>query len=133
METKKAVIALAALAQETRLAVFRLLVEAGPTGVSAGEICEAVKAAPATLSFHLKEMSHAGLIESRQDGRYLFYSANFARMNELLGFLSANCCARDGVDCGARCRPGQRATNIKTGKSRLAGGVPSSKRRVTAR
>jgi DNA-binding transcriptional ArsR family regulator len=105
MESKQAVSALAALAQETRLAVFRLLVQAGPTGLSVGEIGEAVKAAPATLSFHLKEMTHAGLIEPRQDGRYIFYAANFLRMNELLGFLTENCCARDGVTCSPACVP----------------------------
>ena len=105
MESKQAVSALAALAQETRLAVFRLLVQAGPTGLSVGEIGEAVKAAPATLSFHLKEMTHAGLIEPRQDGRYIFYAANFLRMNELLGFLTENCCARDGVTCSPECVP----------------------------
>jgi len=105
MESKQAVSALAALAQETRLAVFRLLVQTGPTGLSVGEIGEAVKAAPATLSFHLKEMTHAGLIEPRQDGRYIFYAANFPRMNELLAFLTENCCARDGVTCAPGCGP----------------------------
>ena len=133
METKKAVGALAALAQETRLAVFRLLVEAGPTGVSAGEICEAVKTAPATLSFHLKEMSHAGLITSRQDGRYLFYSANFAQMNELLGFLTDNCCARDGVSCAPVCKPARGAAGAKAQKARPANPPQSSRRRVAAR
>jgi DNA-binding transcriptional ArsR family regulator len=107
MESKQAVAALAALAQETRLAVFRLLVQVGPTGLSVGEIGEAVKAAPATLSFHLKEMTHAGLIEPRHDGRYIFYAASFQRMNELLGFLSENCCAQDGMSCAPECGPGE--------------------------
>ena len=102
MESIKAVAALAALAQETRLAIFRLLVEAGPTGQSVGEIGAEVKAAPATLSFHLKELTHAGLIVARQDGRYIFYSANFEHMNDLLGFLTENCCARDGLACAAK-------------------------------
>ncbi len=101
MESNKAVAALAALAQETRLAIFRLLVEAGPTGQSVGEIGAEVKAAPATLSFHLKELAHAGLIVARQDGRYIFYSANFDHMKDLLGFLTENCCARDGLSCDA--------------------------------
>lgn len=107
MESKTAVSSLAALAQEHRLAVFRLLVERGPSGVSAGEIGAELKIAPATLSFHLKELSHAGLILARQDGRFIFYSANFDRMNELVGFLTENCCARDGVSCGpgAVCAP----------------------------
>jgi ArsR family transcriptional regulator, arsenate/arsenite/antimonite-responsive transcriptional repressor len=103
METKSVIASLAALAQETRLAVYRLLVEAGPTGMSVGEIGAGVKSTPATLSFHLKELTHAGLISSRQDGRYVFYSANYQRMNDLLGFLGQNCCARDGLDCAPSC------------------------------
>ncbi len=99
MESKQAVNALAALAQETRLAIFRLLVQVGPSGLSVGEISADVKTSPATLSFHLKEMVHADLIEPRQDGRFIFYSANYAQMNGLLGFLTENCCAKDGVSC----------------------------------
>jgi DNA-binding transcriptional ArsR family regulator len=107
MESKKAVNSLAALAQENRLAVFRLLVERGPSGVSAGEIGAELHIAPATLSFHLKELSHADLILARQDGRYIFYSANFDQMNALVGFLTENCCARDGGSCapGVVCAP----------------------------
>ena len=104
MESTEAVTSLAALAQETRLAIYRLLVEAGPTGLAVGEIGASVKAAPATLSFHLKELANAGLIAARQDGRYIFYSANYARMNTLLGFLTDNCCARDG-GCRPACGP----------------------------
>ena len=113
MNTSQAVAALAALAQESRLAIFRLLVEAGPTGLSVGEIGASVQAAPATLSFHLKELFRAGLVASRQEGRYIFYSANYESMNGLLGFLSENCCARDGTACGPSCvpkRPARRAT-----------------------
>ena len=107
MKSIQAVKALAALAQESRLAVYRLLVERGPTGVSAGEIGAELKIAPATLSFHLKELSHAELITSRQEGRYIFYSANFDEMNALVGYLTENCCTRDGVSCRPRavCRP----------------------------
>jgi ArsR family transcriptional regulator len=108
MESKNAIASLAALAQETRLGVFRLLVEAGPTGLSVGEIGAAVKTAPATLSFHLKELVNAGLALSRQEGRYIFYSANYEHMTTLLGFLTENCCARDG------CRPGCGPTLKKT-------------------
>lgn|SRR5512137_324234 len=116
MKTNDAVAALAALAQETRLAVFRLLVEQGSAGMSAGEIAERVGIAPAALSFHLKELSHARLVTSRQDGRYVFYAADFAAMNRLLAFLTENCCAADGGACGpAACAPSssQRGTSRK--------------------
>ena len=99
MNAKTAVASLAALAQESRLAIYRQLVEAGPTGLSVGEIGASLKVSPATLSFHLKALSHAGLVASRQDGRYLYYSANYERMTGLLGYLTENCCAADGVDC----------------------------------
>ena len=91
-----AVRALGALAQPTRLSIFRVLVEAGPTGLAAGEIAAAVGAMPTNLSFHLKELAHAGLVSSRQEGRFVFYSANYADMNQLIAFLTENCCARDG-------------------------------------
>lgn len=117
METKTAVTALAALAQESRLGIFRLLVQVGPSGKSAGEIASELDLAPATLSFHLKEMAHAGLIAARQDGRFIYYSANFAQMNTLVDFLTENCCASDGVACApARCRPAP-----KIGKSKPKG------------
>lgn len=99
MEIKDAVTALAAIAQETRLAVFRALVVAGPDGLSAGRIADGLAVAPATLSFHLKELDHAGLVTARQDGRYVIYAANFEQMNALLGFLTENCCRGAVVDC----------------------------------
>ena len=113
MESKAALSALAALAQETRLAIFRLLVSVGPTGLAVGEIGHELGTAPATLSFHLKELARADLIAPRQDGRFIFYAANFERMNDLLGFLTENCCARDGMACAASCpsaNPGQPAS-----------------------
>jgi len=100
MKTDDVVAALAALAQSTRLAVFRLLVQQGPTGLAAGEIAARLDIAPATLSFHLKELSRAGLVGPRQDGRFIYYAADFAAMNELLGFLTENCCAADCMSCG---------------------------------
>lgn len=99
MEIKEAVAALGALAQETRLAVFRLLVEAGPQGVPAGRIGEALDVPPATLSFHLKELSHAGLATSRQDGRFIYYAADFERMAALMTFLTRNCCQGMPQEC----------------------------------
>nr|WP_314857618.1 metalloregulator ArsR/SmtB family transcription factor [uncultured Undibacterium sp.] len=92
METKTAITTLAALAQESRLAIFRLLVAVGPEGLAASKIAEQLEVPTSSLSFHLKELSNAGLIEARQDGRFIIYSANFAAMNNLLGFLTENCC-----------------------------------------
>ena len=97
MELKTAVAALAALAQETRLAAYRLLVQAGPAGLAAGRIAEALGVSPATLSFHLKEMAYAGLIHSRQEGRWVIYRAHYAQMNALLAYLGENCCAGSGT------------------------------------
>jgi ArsR family transcriptional regulator, arsenate/arsenite/antimonite-responsive transcriptional repressor len=87
--------------------VYRLLVQFGPSGLAAGEIAAQLDLAPATLSFHLKELSHAGLIRSRQEGRFIFYAADFAAMNALVAFLTENCCAADGVSCAPApgCRP----------------------------
>lgn len=99
MENKHAVTALAALSQESRLGIFRILMRTGPEGLSAGKIGEALGIAPSSLSFHLKELSHANLVVSRQEGRYVIYSANFAAMNELLAFLTEDCCG--GRACGS--------------------------------
>lgn len=92
METNNAVIALSALAQATRLAVFRTLVQAGPSGLAAGKISELTGIPPSSLSFHLKELSHAKLATPKQDGRFVIYTAEFETMNALLGFLTENCC-----------------------------------------
>lgn len=92
MQTKEVITALAALAQESRLAVFRLLVQVGPEGLAASKIAEVLGVPPSSLSFHLKELLYADLVMSRQDGRFVIYSANIANMNKLLGFLTENCC-----------------------------------------
>ncbi|GAB3129933.1 ArsR/SmtB family transcription factor [Novispirillum itersonii] len=116
MEQKTAVSALAALAQDSRLTVFRLLVQAGPAGLPAGQIAAASGIAPSSLSFHLKELSHAGLVSSRQEGRFVIYTAAFAVMNELIGFLTENCCA--GEPCGptaAVCCPPEAGGTPKPG------------------
>lgn len=92
MDTKATITALAALAQESRLAVFRLLIQLGPEGMAATKIGSELGVAPSSMSFHLKELTHANLVSSRQEGRYVIYSANFNVMNELIGFLTENCC-----------------------------------------
>lgn len=93
MNSKLAVRALSALAHESRLAIFRALVVAGPNGLAAGDIAQELGLSPSSLSFHLKDLSHAELVHSRQEGRFIFYSANFDSMNGLVGFLTENCCA----------------------------------------
>ena len=99
MKMKEALAALSALAQETRLTTYRLLVEAGPEGISAGRIAEMLAVAPAALSFHLKEMSHAGLVSSRQRGRFIYYAADFEQMASLMTFLTHNCCKGMPREC----------------------------------
>jgi len=98
-----AVTALAALAQDSRLAIFRTLVQAGPAGLAAGRIGELTGIAPSSLSFHLKELAHAGLVAARPAGRFVIYTANFATMNALLGYLTENCCG--GNPCAPVCTP----------------------------
>lgn len=102
MEIKDAVESLAALAQETRLSVFRALVQAGSEGVAAGALGERLGVPPATLSFHLKELARAGLIDSRTAGRYVIYRANYASMDGLIAYLTENCCAGDAAQCTPR-------------------------------
>ncbi|HEY3698245.1 MAG TPA: metalloregulator ArsR/SmtB family transcription factor [Spongiibacteraceae bacterium] len=97
MKSKAAVTRLAALAQPNRLAIFRLLVQRGPEGLCVGDIGAKMQIANATLSFHLKELLNAGLITSTQQGRFIFYAANFSAMDELIGYLTENCC--EGVSC----------------------------------
>ena len=98
METTQAVQALSALAQGTRLSIFRLLVQAGPGGMAAGGIGEELDLPPATLSFHLAGLTRAGLADSRQDGRFVIYSANFQNMNLLVDYLTENCCGGNSCE-----------------------------------
>jgi len=100
METKQAVAALTALAQESRLRVFRLLVPAGEDGISAGDIAVELDVPAATLTFHLKELMHGGLIESRREGRSIIYSLRVEGMRELLDFLTHDCCKGCPELCG---------------------------------
>ena len=96
--------ALSALAQPTRLAIYRLLVASGPEGMAAGQIAEQLKVAPANLSFHFKALSHAGLVESRQDGRFVYYAANFSAMNDMVAYLTENCCNGNPDACKPECK-----------------------------
>jgi ArsR family transcriptional regulator, arsenate/arsenite/antimonite-responsive transcriptional repressor len=124
METKTAVTALAALAQETRLSIFRLLVEAGPEGVAAGRIGETLEVPAATLSFHLKELTRAGLVSTRHERQFIYYAVDFERMAELMTFLTQNCCQGMPEKCLTvveralgRCCPPQPKTKQKRSRS----------------
>jgi DNA-binding transcriptional ArsR family regulator len=99
MDIKTAVLQLSSIAQEARLDIFRLLVQAGQEGLPAGNIGESLSIPPSTLSFHLKELSRAGLIQSRQVSRFIYYSANYESMNSLLAYLTENCCAGESKCC----------------------------------
>jgi ArsR family transcriptional regulator len=107
METSDAVTALAALAQDNRLDVFRLLVQAGPEGLPAGRVASQLGLAPNTLTFHFDRLRSAGLVTVRRDGRSMIYAARFATMNALLGFLTENCCCGEPEKCApvASCKP----------------------------
>jgi ArsR family transcriptional regulator, arsenate/arsenite/antimonite-responsive transcriptional repressor len=112
MEKADAIAALAALAQDNRLDVFRLLVQAGPEGMPAGTVAEALGLAPNTLTFHFDRLRTAGLVTVRREGRSMIYAARYETMNDLLGFLTDNCCG--GVSCApaAECKPARK--RVKT-------------------
>lgn len=105
LDTRAAIAALAALAQESRLATYRLLVQAGPQGLAASKIAEALGIPASSLSFHLKELTHANLIAPRQEGRFIIYVAQFDTMNDLVGFLTENCCGGTPCTPAAACQP----------------------------
>lgn len=105
METRAALRTLAALSQDTRLAIFRYLVERAPQGAIVGEIADALSVAGATLSFHLKELTQAELLESTQQGRFVRYVANLQAVQALVGYLTENCCGGDASKCGPICVP----------------------------
>lgn len=112
MEKSDAVAALAALAQDNRLAVFRLLVQAGPDGMPAGAVAEALSLAPNTLTFHFDRLRAAGLVTVRRDGRSMIYAAQFAQMNALLGFLTDNCCGGAPCTPAAECKPARKRARV---------------------
>ncbi len=115
MEKANAIAALAALAQESRLDVFRLLVQVGEDGLPPGQICEQLGLPSATLSFHLKELKHAGLVTFRREGRSLIYMAAYDAMNELLGYLTENCCQGNPAACGIAVCDGSTLVTSKQG------------------
>src|ERR1700676_666971 len=108
METLDAVEALSALSQESRLQVYRLLVEAGPEGLPAGQIATALDLAPNTLTFHFDRLRHAALVTVRREGRSMIYAARFDTMNDLLGYLSKNCCGGDAQKCVPKAKKSSR-------------------------
>jgi len=112
MEKTDAVAALAALAQDSRLDVFRLLVQAGPEGMPAGAVAETLDLAPNTLTFHFDRMRTAGLVTVRREGRSMIYAARYETMNDLLGFLTDNCCG--GVPCtpAIACKPSRKRARV---------------------
>ncbi|MGO4716563.1 ArsR/SmtB family transcription factor [Bradyrhizobium sp. 2TAF24] len=112
MEKTNAVAALAALAQDNRLDVFRLLVQAGPAGMTAGAIAEALDLPPNTLTFHFDRLRVAGLAAVRRDGRSKIYTAQFETMNELLGFLTENCCGGTPCPPAPACQPTRRRASV---------------------
>ena len=103
MKTDKAIEALSALAHESRLRIYRLLIRQGPQGLPAGSIAQRMEMPAATLSFHLKELAHAGMVSARQEGRFIHYSANYQTMNGLLAYLTENCCLDE--NCATECVP----------------------------
>jgi DNA-binding transcriptional ArsR family regulator len=121
MEMNQALDALSALAQESRLNIFRLLVEAGPAGLPAGRIGQELDLPPATLSFHLAHLARAGLARSRQEGRFVIYCADFDSMNALVGYLTENCCG------GRGCAP---AANLAPMKGKSHETLPRARRRA---
>lgn len=128
MQNIEAARALSALGHETRLLIFRALVQAGPEGLAAGDIARMLDLAPNALSFHLKDLTHAGLTESRQSGRFVIYSVVYPAMTGLLDYLTENCCG--GLDCSvattpvgeARARSRSRAAAVSPGR-RSSGGT----------
>ena len=124
MKTTNVVAALAALAQETRLNVHRLLVEHAPEGLPAGQIAEKLGVPATSLSFHLKELTHAGLIVPRQEGRFIWYRADLKAIDGLVTYLTENCC-RASAACAADCAPGKPVRAV-------AVALPGVKRRRSA-
>ena len=114
MKAKQAVSALSAVAHDNRLAIYRMLVQEGPQGLPAGDIAARLAMPPSSLTFHLQQMLHAGLVTQRRLGRQLIYAADYAAMNGLVAYLTENCCG-EGLQCGPTCKPAS-ASATKTRK-----------------
>src|SRR3954462_2574036 len=118
MEIRDAIKSLAALAHNSRLEIFRLLVQKGPQGLAASAIAEKVGLPNATLSFHIKGLTHAGLLDARQDGRFIYYAANYAAMNALVGYLTENCCGGQACVPVATKHKGERNETVPRARRR---------------
>ena len=105
MKVKQVVNALSALAQDTRLGIYRLLVQQGPAGMPAGTVAAKLGVPPSSLSFHLRLLMHAGLVKQERQGRQLIYAGNFEAMNDLIAYLTENCCGRGAAACEPACVP----------------------------
>src|SRR6266852_3027386 len=117
MKTPMVITALSALAHEHRLAIYRVLVERGPEGLSAGTIGERIGLLPSSLTFHLQNLQRAGLITQQRVSRQLIYSADFDAMSGLIGYLTENCCGQSGVECATACKP---VANVRSKPKRAA-------------
>jgi ArsR family transcriptional regulator, arsenate/arsenite/antimonite-responsive transcriptional repressor len=113
MKTPRIIDALGALAHEYRLAIYRKLVKRGPAGLPAGAIGDGVGLGPSSLTFHLQALQRSGLILQRREGRQLIYSADFAAMKDLVGYLTENCCAESGDSCATETKPGTKSRRVK--------------------
>ncbi len=120
MDANTTIAALGALAQETRLAIYRLLVQRGPAGLAAGAAADSLGLPASSLSFHLAQLSHAGLIVQRRAGRSLIYSADFVTMNDLMAYLTENCCGCATGACAPVCEPATAAPEIHSKRSKSA-------------
>ncbi len=120
MNARQAIDALAALAHEYRLRVFRMLVEAGPAGLNAGTIASRLKLPPSSLTFHLQQLHRAGLVTQERNSRQLIYAADFSAMNDLVGYLTENCCGSGVSSCATACAPAAEAKKPGKKPSRAA-------------
>jgi len=116
MDAKQVIAALGALAHDTRLQVFRMLVQRGPDGLPAGTIAGELGIAPSSLTFHLQQLAHAGLVTPRRVSRQIIYATDFAAMNQVMGYLTENCCGTADA-CAPACRPAQATTSKPERKS----------------